>query len=295
MSHGEQAGSDRRLLSVPLAKQMPPKIPPKAGLDLPRLGEMIKFRHNDDGGIYKAKVTSICPDGIEVTYAGKKWIGLGDTIAPAQIVWRSHIVRNGIFWLEIDRWGAGNPETTSVAHMFRHLTVVKEIPAEHRKIRTRDQFFSALEEWSLEYRHVYQVLYLAFHGDAGLLTISDSLNYTNGVSLAEIENALDSSGQGGIAYFASCGTIGVDKQRLGAFLGRTRFSAVCGYRGTVDWMDSSVFDLMLLGKLGTLARLDHETLEGARAIMKANMKGLQKRLQFRMMVNHWSFPDFLSC
>jgi hypothetical protein len=193
---------------------------------------------------------------------------------------RSAMAHRGIFCLEIAAWGPG--DTTTV---FDYLLGLQSIPTVGRKIENSNQFLAGIDEWVSEYADTYPILYLAFHGDAGQLIVGDYPNRDNCFGLRQIEDHLCSNGADGILYFASCGTMAVEKQRLLEFLANTGFAAVCGYRGTIDWNESANFDRMLLSKLGTLPALDAAGLREAKAFMKLNLKGLyQRRLQFKMVI-----------
>jgi hypothetical protein len=191
----------------------------------------------------------------------------------------SPTAHRGIFCLETAAWGPG--DTTTV---FDYLQGLQGIPIDGRKVENSDQFLAGINEWVTEYAGAYPILYLAFHGDAGQLIVGDYTNRDNCFGLRQIEDYLSSNGADGILYFASCGTMGLEKKRLQEFLANTRFAAVCGYRGRIDWNESADFDQMLLSKLGTVAELDGAGLNEAKAFIKLNSKGLYQRLKFKMVI-----------
>lgn len=186
----------------------------------------------------------------------------------------------GVFWLEIERWGPGNSDTTTISHWFN----LNGIPCIGRKVEDISQFHAGIEEWMSTHALTHPILYLAFHGEAGQLIVGDYEDYENWLGLRHIEDLFVSRGQGGLLYFASCGTMGVKKRRLQEFLENTGFCGVCGYRSQVEWIESAMFDMMFLSKLAGLSLRDGAALRQIKDSIKADLRGLYKRLQFRMVV-----------
>jgi len=84
-------------------------------------------------------------------------------------------------------------------------------------------------------------------------------------------------------YLGSCDTLDLHGNSIRAFLRRTSALAVCGYRKTVDWLDSVALELMVLSAMQEYST----TIPGAKA-MKRNVERrvpyLAKQLGFHMVV-----------
>ena len=85
-------------------------------------------------------------------------------------------------------------------------------------------------------------------------------------------------------HFGSCGTLGQHGATINSFLNHTGAVAVCGYTNEVDWLDSTAFELLLLGSLQEYSF----TKRGLRA-METNLRdrvpGLAKALGFRIVLH----------
>lgn len=198
---------------------------------------------------------------------------------------RSAAEAKGIFCLEGDWWNDLKHSTSTESA----LRLLKEFPPRYtpyiyRDVGTRAEFNYYVRKW-LQVAHTnYPILYLAFHGTPGTIQFGDLRNQENIVSLDELGQALSGHCRGRIVYFSSCDTMGENGNRLRGFLRKTQALAVCGYRCSVDWLNSVAFDLLFLGQ----AQLNAFTTAGMHAIEQRileNAGGLSKKIGFRMVIN----------
>jgi len=93
----------------------------------------------------------------------------------------------------------------------------------------------------LKKRRGYGILYLSFHGRPGMILL-------NGTGI-RIETLADFMGKGfknWVIHFGSCETMRVREQRKIRFMKQTGTLMMTGYKTDVDWINSTVMDLLLL-------------------------------------------------
>ena len=197
---------------------------------------------------------------------------------------RQKVKPKGIFCLEGDWWGKiARQASVEPALEVLHQWDPYYIPYVHRDVATRAEFDHDLSKWCQKGASKYPILYLAFHGDPGVIYTGDRRKGENTVSLDELEDQLEGACSRRIIHFGSCSTIDVNGNRINRFLRNTGALAVCGFREAVYWLDSTAFELVVFGAM----QLNALTLRGARAmrnrIMNQN-KAMAKELGFRMVV-----------
>ncbi len=157
------------------------------------------------------------------------------------------------------------------------------VPYVHRDVGTRAEFDFYIRKWLTRRMSRFPILYLAFHGEENALRIGDPRRAINRVTLEELASAMEGRCEGRIIYFGSCGTLALHGNSINAFLRRTGALAVCGYRYDVAWLDSTAFEVMVLGAMQELSL----TRRGALAIRKRvqqRIPELARKLQFHMVV-----------
>lgn len=147
----------------------------------------------------------------------------------------------GIFCLE-GEWETDLTDRRSVLPLLDMLERLGVAPYIHRDFGTEDELARYLRIWGNGYRD-FPVLYLASHGDRGVVACGDG-----DIDLPTIASLIGRGAAGRTVYFGSCLTA-YYAEDLKAFVGQTHAAAVVGYRKTVDWLESSAFDLLLLERL----------------------------------------------
>ena len=194
---------------------------------------------------------------------------------------RRHRV-HGIFCLEDDWFGIRDSSSIEpVLHLLNKCRY--HVPYLHRNVATADAFTHYLKKWAQRSYDDYPILYLGFHGSPGTIHLSSGRGQRYEIGLDWLEERLQGKCRGRMIFFASCSTIDIHGRRLNRFLRRTGALAVCGYRDDVDWLQSAVFDTLVLGAMQEYAL----TAAGARAMHKRIQRdgyGLGRALRFRMLV-----------
>lgn len=182
----------------------------------------------------------------------------------------------GIFCLETSNCEGVKDQTTVVPLLELLAThAVYQAPFRRFDVGTLEEFDLYLEKWCGAAFDNYPILYLAFHGSPGALSVGGG-----DLRLEDLAERLDGRCKGRVIHLGSCGTANVHGRRLSAFLARTGALAVCGYRTDVAWMESAAFDLLLLGGLQHRAfRVD--SMRAFDRELKKTAPGLYKSLGFR--------------
>ena len=157
------------------------------------------------------------------------------------------------------------------------------VPYVHRDVATREELEHYLKKWTQQKLARYPILYLAFHGSANQIRVGDLRISKNTVTLDDVAAVLEGRCHRRIIYFASCATLKLDDNTIRAFLRKTNSLAVCGYRCTVDWLDASVFELIVFSAMQRNAT----TVAGAKAMRKRireHAPHLARQLGFRMVI-----------
>lgn len=178
--------------------------------------------------------------------------------------------RAGVFCLE-GPWDGLLTERSSVRPLLEVLEGRKVIEFAHRDAATVEEFEYYLRQWAQKQYRRLSLGYLAFHGEAGSLIVGRTR-----YSLEQLGDLLDGLLAGRVLYFASCGTLAVDVERIDSLRAQTGARAVCGYTEDVDWIESAAFDLNLIDSLTWYDRID----AGFRYLQKHHA-GMCERLGFR--------------
>jgi len=130
-----------------------------------------------------------------------------------------------------------------------------------------------LSIWNHRKYRNYNICYLAFHGEPGNIEIGEE-----SISLDELADMLAGSCKDKIIHFGTCETLKVDHHKIVKFLENTGALCVCGFKGEIDFLEGSVFDMLLidmLQKYKDVSKLDK--------YMKKNYRQMVKNLGFKMV------------
>jgi hypothetical protein len=158
---------------------------------------------------------------------------------------------SGVFSLE-GSWNEDLTDRSSVLPMLELLERLEKIDYVHRDVGTRPELEHYLARW-IDEDLDYYVLYLAFHGKNTGLWLSDR---TDGfVTLDYLAGVLADKLDGCVVHFGSCSVMAAEERALQRFLDQTGARAVTGYLSDVDWVDSALMDLAVMGTLSGYRQL----------------------------------------
>jgi hypothetical protein len=186
---------------------------------------------------------------------------------------------NGIFCLE-GFWYGDHRDTTSVHPVLELIHRINGIHFVHHRCGTVEEFQFSIKRWKTKSFHKkYPILYLAFHGNKGLIKIGNKQ-----VTLDELALILGTKCEGVVIYFGSCETMKIDNRKLQNFLEKTRVLSILGFKQEVSWIRSASFDIQMLSYF-LENKFDSIGIEKIYQDIQINCKSLIKELDFRMEIN----------
>lgn len=145
----------------------------------------------------------------------------------------------GVFCLE-GAWYPNLKYNRSVRHMLELLSACEGARHIYKDCATMEELRFYLENWSQKRYRDYPILYLAFHGKPAILQVGKVH-----LSLDDVAALLEGKCARRIIHFGTCGTLDCHRRDIERFLKRTQAVAVCGFRGDIDWLKSTAFDLLM--------------------------------------------------
>ncbi|MBY8870373.1 hypothetical protein K7640_00765 [Micromonospora sp. PLK6-60] len=149
-----------------------------------------------------------------------------------------------VFCLE-GQWHDDLKERGSVLPTLELLERLGQIRFIHRDVATPGELRYYLDQWLSRKYTAYDVGIFAVDGSPGRLHLSNR----NEVELTELVSWLRGRCEGRKLYF-DCGSIlRLPDAALTDIAERTGASLVCGFTKTIDWVESSAFDTVLINRL----------------------------------------------
>lgn len=145
----------------------------------------------------------------------------------------------GIFCLE-GAWYPNLKYRQSVRHMLELLSNSEGAKHIYKDCATLEELRFYMENWSQKRYRDHPILYLAFHGKPNILQVGRVQ-----LTLDHVAGLLEGKCARRIIHFGTCGTLDCNRRYITHFLRRTRAVAVCGFRGDIDWLKSTAFDLLM--------------------------------------------------
>jgi hypothetical protein len=177
---------------------------------------------------------------------------------------RRRVRVNGVFCIEGDWWN--QPIESSVRPVMEMLRQWDPyfVHFMRRDVATRAEFEHYLRQWSSKKYSRYPVLYIALHGDEGVVSFGDLRKPENCVTLREIAEILEGRCSGRVIHFGACDTVHVHGNHLRSVLKKTGALAVSGYGGRMNWLEASALDALWFAALQGRSM----TVRGVRAAVK---------------------------
>ena len=181
-----------------------------------------------------------------------------------------HLAKH-VFCLEGD-WEQDLRNKSSIGAALDFLQANCGIRYIHKNCGTKENLKYYLALWKQRRYRDYTICYLAFHGMPEKIQVGNE--YLNLVELAEI---LNGSCVDKIIHFGSCNTLDTDAKGIRTFLETTHALCVCGFKTDIDFVESSVFDMLLLQKFQ-----EYKDMGAVERDLKKNYRKLINKLDFRM-------------
>lgn len=186
---------------------------------------------------------------------------------------RTENYKKGIFCIE-GLWTPDHRDKSSVKKALDFLELIEGVKTAHRNCINKLALSQLIDDSFQKRYSRYAILYLAFHGEPSKIVV-EKRNKT--VSLDEVADMIDGRANGRIIHFGSCRTLETDGWELRRFLKKTNALAVSGYTADVDFVRSSVFDLIYFQQCQTTTSIRKISEE-----MKRYYKNLGAELGFKI-------------
>lgn len=146
----------------------------------------------------------------------------------------------GIFCIE-GIWEDDLRKKSSIRPILELLENHQNIPFIYHDCATFEELEYFVNKWSLQRYQNYPILYFAFHGNPNEIMFGNKP-----YSLDQLADILYNKCKNSVIIFGSCSTLAIDKRHLNRFLKATGALAICGYKNSVDWLESTAFEMLLL-------------------------------------------------
>lgn len=179
-----------------------------------------------------------------------------------------------IFCLEGD-WNDNLKVKSSILPALELLQVNANVESLYKTCSTKTEFFARIHQLlsnKTKYGK-YQIIYLAFHGFNGGIQISNDEEITLDEFAEEFEGKLENK----MIHFGSCSTLKAHHHEINNFLAKTNALAVSGYQKNIDFISSTVVDILffeLCQNFKSIKAIDNN--------MNANYKQLCEQLEFKI-------------
>lgn len=188
-------------------------------------------------------------------------------------------MKNGVFCLE-GFWYGDHRDSTTVKPVLDLLNCHNGLPYVYHRCSTIEEFEYSISRWKTKSFHKkYPILWLAFHGEPGLIKIGK-----DAITIQELATILEDKCQGSIIYFGSCSTMKWDRRLIQSFMEITRTIAVMGYKRPVEWLPSASFEILLLSYFSD-THFTTDNITDIRSSILKDCKPVCNSLQFRFEIN----------
>jgi len=150
----------------------------------------------------------------------------------------------GVFCLE-GEWGEELWNKDSVRPLLDILdTTAPSFKFIHRRVATKGEFDHFVNHWTKSKYRDYKVLYLASHGESGVIGLDEE-----SITLEDLQFAIDGRGKGRYIHLGACNVLKTSENNINNFIQETKVDGVIGYTKTVDWIESAAFEMLLFETL----------------------------------------------
>jgi hypothetical protein len=179
-----------------------------------------------------------------------------------------------VFCLEGD-WESDLRKKSSVGAALEFLRTNCNINYIHKNCGTKENLIYYLSMWKQRRYKDYSICYLAFHGFPDVIEIG-----TEHLALPELAEILNGSCVNKIIHFGSCNTLDIEEKKIRQFLETTQALCVCGFKTDIDFLESSVFDMLLMQKFQ-----EYKDIRAVDRDLKKNYRKLISKLEFKLIYN----------
>jgi hypothetical protein len=192
--------------------------------------------------------------------------------------------RKGIYCLEVGEWFDNMKARTSVEPVLQLLRdSPSRVPYIHRDIATETELRFYLLKWLQGKHRDYPILYLGFHGSPGRIHLRKENGRTTEMDTDDLFAMLTGRCHRRLIHFGSCSVLDLHGHTVNRYLRDSGAIAISGFKHDVDWLESSIFELLYLGEL----QENEFTRSGVAAVnrrIRTKAAGFCQRLGFSVKI-----------
>lgn len=151
----------------------------------------------------------------------------------------SKFLEKNIFCVE-GNWNHNLKDKSSIRTALEFIEENGNVKHIHKNCSTIDQLEELLKEAVLMRYKRYGIIYFAFHGKPGVLSVGKKKK----ISIQEIGEILEDKAHNKIIHFGSCSTLSIPTREITKFRKKTGALAVSGYSCDIDFMPSTFLDML---------------------------------------------------
>lgn len=150
----------------------------------------------------------------------------------------------GVFCIE-GSWVNDHRDSTSVSKALEFLKIIENVNIIHKQCHNRLTLEELIDDSMQKKYAKNSILYFAFHGKPELLLV-EKRNKT--IHIDEIAELIGDRANGKIIHFGCCSTLNTNGWVIRRFLKKTKALAVSGYKKDIDFLKSTLFDILYFQK-----------------------------------------------
>ncbi len=143
-----------------------------------------------------------------------------------------------IYCLE-GNWSKNPRSLQSIKPILELLCNFSKVKYIYHKYTTKEEFVKGLQKFTQKRYDNYSVLYIAYHGHKNRICFGKEY-----ITLKEMANILEDKLNGKIVHFGSCSTLNTTTKNITDFIQRTGCEFISGYKKSVEYIDSTAFELI---------------------------------------------------
>ncbi len=186
----------------------------------------------------------------------------------------------GIYCLESGEWFDTMKKKHSVEPILQFLRGSPlAVPYIHRDIATDVELRYYLRKWLLSKHRDYPILYLAFHGSPGGIHLAGENGRKLVVGTDELFELLRGRCRRRLIHLGSCSVLNLHSSVVERYLRESRAVAISGFADDVEWVNSSVLEMLYFAELQNF-QLTKAGIDAVRRRLARLAGGMRRRQRF---------------
>jgi hypothetical protein len=148
--------------------------------------------------------------------------------------------KKGIFCIE-GAWVNDHRDLTSVGKALEFIKTIEKVEYIHKQCHNHQTLEELINDSMQKKYSKNSILYFAFHGKKEHIFVEKR---NKSIHLDKIAEIIGERANGKIIHFGSCSTLDTSGWMIRKFLKNTKALAISGYKKDIDFLKSTLFDLL---------------------------------------------------